>query len=136
MELIEEDGTGSEDDSEQWLVLVDRGSLQHINTKTYEFMCAVEVIVKFLAKPQKPADLQTTAMVSLIISDAMVQREWGIVSGEWGADEANMLLKMIVEFWVTMRGFSFASTWMEEVKQKLKTTIQKSKGLRKKISKT
>ena len=134
MDMIEEDGMGKEDESEDWLALVDRGGLQHVNTRTYKFMCAVECVVKrVLSRTEKPSDLRA-AMVSLIMSDKAVQREWGVVSSEWGAEEAQELLKMIVELWVRMRGFNFASAWMEEMKQKLRMTVQKSKGLRKKIS--
>ena len=38
---------------------------------------------------------------------------------------------MIVDLWVTMRGFSYASAWNEKYKQAKQKTTRKSKGVRK-----
>ena len=40
---------------------------------------------------------------------------------------------MIVNEWVTIRGFSFASNWIEKYKQANKIKTGKSKGLGKKL---
>ncbi len=40
-------------------------------------------------------------------------------------------MKAIVEHWVTIRGFSFTSAFMEKYKQTHMKTLQKSKALRK-----
>ena len=40
---------------------------------------------------------------------------------------------MITEQWITIRGFSYASAWMESHKQMMKKGTQKSKGVRKKL---
>ena len=44
-------------------------------------------------------------------------------------DEA--LLTLVVDMWVTIRGFSHASAWVEKYKVEQKKSTQKSKGLRK-----
>ena len=54
------------------------------------------------------------------------------VSINWG-DESTELLKLIAEQWITIRGFSYASGFMEIYKQNKKETFQKSKGIRKKL---
>ena len=51
----------------------------------------------------------------------------------WDNEEADALLPIIAEQWVTVRGFSFASAWMENFKQTNKKSIQKSKGIRKQL---
>ena len=43
------------------------------------------------------------------------------------------LLKCIVDLFVTVCGFSYASAWIEKHKQSEKKSTQRSKGLRKKI---
>ena len=48
----------------------------------------------------------------------------------WEENEADALLHMLVDHWVTIRGYSFASSYVERYKQKQKKTVQKSKGLR------
>jgi len=40
---------------------------------------------------------------------------------------------MIVNEWATIRGFSYASAWIEKFKQDKKMTTEKSKGLRKQL---
>jgi hypothetical protein len=42
---------------------------------------------------------------------------------------ATILLDGIVELWVTIRGFSFASAWVKKYKQESKKSLQRSKGL-------
>ena len=43
-------------------------------------------------------------------------------------------MKMVVDLYVTIRGFAFANAWVEQYKAATKTNLQKSKGLRKKIN--
>ena len=45
--------------------------------------------------------------------------------------EGSYCMAMITELWVTVRGFSYAGAWMELYKQRVKKTLQRSKGLRK-----
>ena len=41
------------------------------------------------------------------------------------------LLRLVVDMWVTIRGFSYSSAWIEKYKQEHKKTTEKSKGIRK-----
>ena len=41
---------------------------------------------------------------------------------------------MIVNHWVKIRGFSYASAWLEKFKTAQKKTTQKSKGIRKTLT--
>ena len=43
---------------------------------------------------------------------------------------------MIVQHWITVRGFSFVSAFMEKYKQRNEKSTQKSKGLRKTLNVT
>ena len=58
---------------------------------------------------------------------------WELISGMWEVEERDTLLQMIIEQWITIRGFSYASAWMECHKQMAKKGVQKSKGIRKKL---
>ena len=58
---------------------------------------------------------------------------WTIASADFEIDDDevhNVLLKMIVELYVTMRGFSYASMWMEKYKKSSKKPTQRSNSLR------
>ena len=43
---------------------------------------------------------------------------WSIVAAPWeSGDEMEMeLLGMVIDMWLTIRGFSYASDWMEKLK--------------------
>ena len=60
---------------------------------------------------------------------------WCIVSAALDEEFSFVLLPMIIQLWVTIRGYSLCSAWMEKYKVAQKKTVQKSKSLRKKIVK-
>ena len=68
-----------------------------------------------------------------IIQNDNVQFFWSIVCKEWEGKVGDILLEMIVNECVTIRGFSYASAWIEKFKQATKVTTEKSKGLRKQL---
>lgn len=72
-------------------------------------------------------------VVDGVLENDDVQVYWESLSMEWEEEVASTLLKHIVEHWITVRGFSQASAFLEDYKQSAKTGIQKSKGLRKKL---
>ena len=45
-----------------------------------------------------------------------VQSFWSILSADWEEESASVLLQMVVGQWVKIRGFSYASSWMEKYK--------------------
>ena len=45
-----------------------------------------------------------------------VQFLWTMISADWEEASASALLKMIVNQWVKIRGFSYASAWVEQYK--------------------
>ena len=46
-------------------------------------------------------------------------------------EPAKALLSMIIDLYITVRGFSFTKSFMEQYKQATKKSVQKSKALRK-----
>ena len=48
-------------------------------------------------------------------------------------EDTQELLKLIAEDWITTRGFSFTSSFIEHYKREQKKTLEKFKGTRKKI---
>ena len=73
-------------------------------------------------------------------SDTVVMCVGMIRSGEHSPSEHGMLyhwlgtFTTIAELWVTIRGFSFARSFMELYKQREKKTLEKSKALRKTLN--
>ena len=66
-----------------------------------------------------------------IMEDDDVQFYWCMVAVDMDENMGTTLLQMVINQWVTIRGFSFAGAWVELYKQSTKKTLQRSKGLRK-----
>ena len=61
---------------------------------------------------------------------------WSLVSVSFDEAESNELLNQIIQQWITVRGFSCVSGFMERYEQKNEKSTQKSKGLRKTLNTT
>lgn len=135
--LLDDDDEVSVKDSTEWLNSVDRGGLLKISDIFYEFLVAVEVEVRrhfpaVLTDAYDNEDLKTAAICSTMSSEN-VHFYWEIITTDWCGTIGSDLFKLIVEHYVTIRGFSFTKGFMEKYKQSRKKTTQKSKGLRKNV---
>ena len=99
-------------------------------------MCLEEEI-----RPLLPSLLSETDRKEKIINELITNEDvlfyWLIVGADFEEDDERVhteLLKRIIELFVTIRGFSCASGWLEKYKQLSKKGIQKSKSLRKRIN--
>ena len=68
-----------------------------------------------------------------VMDNEDMQFLWSIIAANWVEKEGNELLRMITEQWITLRGFSFASSFNEEYKKQHQKTLEKSKGIRKSL---
>ena len=58
---------------------------------------------------------------------------WSLLNEEWQEESSVALLHMVVSQFLKIRGFSYASSWIENFKATHKKTTQKSKGIRKQL---
>ena len=73
-------------------------------------------------------------VVNKIIDNEDVKFYWCMLSTDFSSVDAYSLLQMFIELWVTIRGFSFVSGWIEVYNQEKKENLQRSKSLRKNIT--
>jgi hypothetical protein len=116
-------------DSEEWTNLLDRGGLTHVSDVIYMVFHAMEFSFKENFKIE--SNKTTKGISEKILASEDLLFYWSLVSVNWNEKESTELLRMIVEHWITIRGFSAASAFIEIYKQQNKKTVQKSKGLRK-----
>ena len=76
---------------------------------------------------------QCTTVVSAVLNNEDVLFHWCMLAAGTDDADATKLLKMMVELYVTIRGFSFATSCVEIYKQSTKKTLQKGKGIRKEV---
>lgn len=68
-----------------------------------------------------------------IKEDEDVQCVWSLISIDWSESCADALLEKILSEWIKIRGFSYASAYVEKLKCKECKSTQKSKVLRKQL---
>ena len=68
-----------------------------------------------------------------IITDEDIAFHWSILTIEVEKEGA-VLLGMMMNLFITIRGFSFSTSLMEMYKQEAKKSTQKSKSLRRKLT--
>ena len=116
--------------------MIVRGGLFHVSDSTYTLFHAMEEDVRnHLRKTpaHKITDGFKQKLLSSIASNEDVLFYWSMLSADADEEDAQTLLKMVIELWVTIRGFAFASSWIELYKQASKKTIQRSKALRRNV---
>ena len=131
LDLTDETDDTGDDESEDWINMIDWGGLTHITNKTYTLIKSMEMVLRQCLCITKVKFKEK--VMENILKDEDVLFNWLMISGEWENEEAETLFKMIIELWVTIRGFSFASSWVEKYKLAHHQSIQKSKGIRKQL---
>ena len=139
IEIIDElaQSSGIDDDlSCNWLSLVDRGGLIHISDDLYQVFVAVELEVRNFFRIEKAHELTPSnegKILQSVLSNEDVLFFWCLVSSNFSDELSKAVLNYIVQLWITIRGFSFAKSYMEIYKQNTKKNLQRSKGLRKEL---
>ncbi len=116
----------------KWIDTVNRGGLFEVNDGTYNFFKAVEVKTRQLL-PQHLIESAKSKewIIEAMLYDNMVQAHWKVVAVDVVDEEdCNDLLRKIVDMWITMRGFSIVSNWMDAYKRVKDKTLKKAKSLR------
>ncbi len=131
-ELCDEDEVVSS--SADWVNAIDRGGLCCINENTFGLFAQIEIVVRSVFNV-KSAHEVTSGLREKVKHSALKDEDvifyWYILTTDIDTETGNILLSMIVDLYVTIRGFSFAKSFMELYKQSTKKATQKTKGLRK-----
>lgn len=136
IDCLKEMTTGDIDNtSDNWLKLVDRGGLWHINDKVFTVFAIMEEHIRqhlstFGSKPEGTKQL----LIDGLLQNDDLLFEWHFCTSQVDSETGMLLLKHLIKLYVTVRGFAFASSCLELYKQSQKTTLSKQKALRKKLS--
>ena len=117
-------------DSEEWTNSIDRGGWIHVSDCVY--MVFVHMVIELQKHLKYNSDTSFKDELAGIINDEVLFY-WSMVADNWDETE---LLKEISQHWITIRGFSYVSAFMENYKQSQKKSTQKAKGLRKTLNTT
>lgn len=123
------------DESSDWLCIKDRGGLNHITHNLFMLMCAMELEVKHHINSTKaqPDSFMKEELKRKLTANDDVGQYWDVLSINWTEEDGKLLLSMIIDHWITVRGFAYTSMWMEKYKNSARKKVQKSKGIRKTV---
>ena len=127
-----DDGDEETSGSQDWVDLIDCGGLTRVNNTTFEVFLAMECELRRHLHTHQAPNLGNH-VTHAIIENEDVQFLWSILRADWEEESGAVLLQMVVNQWVKIRGFSFASCWVEKYKAAQRKTTQKSKGVRKQL---
>jgi hypothetical protein len=123
--------------TESWTNSIDRGGLWHVNDNTYTTFYLIEEEIRhhFRVHHIKSLDHSTKENVmKAIMENGDILFYWSLLSDVVDDKSGALVLKMIAELYLTVRGFAFASSCLELYKQQHRKQIQKSKALRRDVS--
>ena len=126
----------NESPSADWVDVVDRGGLLRVKEGTYMLFCAMEEEVREhfkLAKADQLAEGNREHVEESVLENDEVLFQWCMLTADVDDTESAVVLGMLVKLWITVRGFSFTSAWLELYKQRKKAGLEKSKALRKEL---
>ena len=134
LEELLDDPDSVGDSTRDWTTLSSRGGLVQVTDDAFEVFRAIEEVVRGHFQKDRAKEISgglKEVICAEVVCDEEVRRKWDVVAEDMIDKVGRELLEMIVDLWVTIRGFSFAGAWVELYKQKTKKTLQRSMGLRK-----
>ena len=114
-------------ESNEWVKAVDRGGLTRVNNITYELFWTMEKTLRDIMSTT-PVSRIPERCIDQVKSNDDVQFVWCLMSSDWAEASADALLEMIIAEWIKIRGFSYASAWVEKYKSQQCKTTQRQKG--------
>ena len=134
-EMACEDDQKENSPSASWTNAIDRGGLVKVTHEANQLFQSIECCLRRYMNIKKIPQMDETYksyIVKMVMNDDDVLFYWSIAG--FDTDEENEeCLHSIINKWVTIRGFSFASSLMEMYKQEAKKGTGKSKSLRTKL---
>ena len=103
---------------------------------TYMLFCAMEEEVREHFRMENVTNMtegNREQVEGAVMDNDEVLFQWCMLTADVSDADATVVLEMLVKLWIVIRGFSFASAWLELHKQRKKKSLQRSKALRKDI---
>ena len=124
MEEIQEAQGGAEE-SNDWVKLRDRGGLRHASNTMFMILSSMESVVKLHASTQLQDFNAKGVLTEKILSSDEVDES---LSVNWDDKASNTLLGLIVEQWITIRGFAYMATGWSYIRAALKRRSKSQKA--------
>ena len=121
--------------TKRWTNAVDRGGLFKVKDDVYQFFVELEKkLCKELKLMLQRRKVDKSSVLTSLVNDDVLTFHWCALSLSIDDESAKKeLLTMVVDLWLTIRGFSTAGAYVEYYKQCTKKSTKKSSSLRKSL---
>ena len=118
-----------------WARIMNRGGLYICNIQFYDFLCAMEGVVKGILKgnEEKMKKGFASVMHKAVKENEDVLFFWTSACATIDQELKNLLLDKIIQGYVALRGHAYAAQWMEEHKRKTKKSVAKTRSFRSRL---
>ena len=127
MELVGDEGNDL--GTAEWINLIDRGGLWHVNDEVYELFEIMELESKtiFIIADDIAEDSKKTRLTKAITENEYFLFKWSLLSSEMEDTVANILLKRMTDLYITVQGFAqVVSNFLSSLKRRhLKKALRK-----------
>ena len=86
------------------------GGQDHVSYGMYILMCSLEIEVKHHIKTNAKPNTKDVLTRKLMINED--EHYWDTLSINWSEEDRVLLLSMIIDHWITVRGFAYTSAWI------------------------
>ena len=128
---VDDDACG--DDGTRWISKIDKGGLFKVNDAVFRFFENVEALVRKSLRRRLSRKEVDIDVVASVLENEVILDKWVSLSCLSNAKVRLFLLRDITELWVTMRGYSLTSAWLEQYKNEKRLLLKKKKSLRKNL---
>ena len=124
------------EESEEWIVKIDRGGLVHVTNSMFQTVISAEYVIRQHLSATDGSFDKDVLLID-IVNDSDVLFHWCLATSD--VDESDIdkaaTLYEIASKYITIRGFSFTKSIMEKYHQDTKKSTKKSKPLRVTVAK-
>ena len=129
--LSDLNGSDKSGDGEEWINAINRGGLWQVNEDVFQtFMIIEEIVREELCLEKCVYETKKAQIIQKVVTNDDVLHQWSFCMSDAGENVSNAILHKVVELYITIRGFAFASSCVELYKQSSKKALSKKKALR------
>lgn len=129
--LSDLNGSDRSGDGEEWINTINRGGLWQVNDDVFETFVIIEEIVREELRLEKCMyDTKKAQVIEKVVTNEDVLHQWSFCMLDADEHISNAILQRVVELYIRIRGFAFASSCIELYKQSSKKALSKKKALR------
>lgn len=129
--LSDLNGSDKSGDGEEWINAINRGGLWQVNEEVFQtFMIIEEIVREELCLEKCVYETKKAQIIEKVMTNDDVLHQWSFCMSDAGENVSNAILHKVVELYITIRGFAFASSCVELYKQSSKKALSKKKALR------